>query len=159
MNSKYLPLAAAGALLIVVVGVLAFGGQGTPTLNSPCGQYRSDKVVTIGSAKFNAEVAFTQAQKVTGLAGRPCIGPNQAMLFDFGKPAQYEIWMKDMKFPIDIVWISTDHNVVGFYNGVKPSTYPDRFVNKPDSPAQYVLELRANRADQLHINIGTPVKF
>ncbi len=159
LNSKYLPLAAAGTLLIIVVVALASGSHGTPTLNSPCGQYRSDKVVTIDSQKFNAEVAFTQAQKITGLAGRPCIGSDQAMLFDFGKPGQYAIWMKDMKFPIDIVWIGADHKVAGFYDDIKPSTYPDRFVNKKDSPAQYVLELKANRANQLHITIGTPVNF
>jgi uncharacterized protein len=152
-------MASAGALLVVVVAILIFGGHGTPTLNSPCGLYRVDKVVTIDSQKLNAEVAFTQAQKTAGLGGRPCIGANQAMLFDFGKPGQYPIWMKGMRFPIDIVWIGVDHKVAGFYNNIQPSTYPDSFVNKKDSPAQYVLELKANRADLLHIAVGTPVGF
>ncbi len=158
-NSVYLRLAAAGVLLVAVIVILIFSGHGTPTLNSPCGPYRTDKVVTIGSNKLNTEEAYTQSEKTTGLGGRPCIGPDQAMLFDFGKPAQYQIWMKDMRFPIDIVWIGTNHKIVGFYNNIQPSTYPDRFVNKPDSPARYVLEIKANRGDQLGITIGTPVSF
>ncbi len=66
--------------------------------------------------------------------------------------------MKDMKFPIDIAWISPDKKVVGLEIDVEPSTYPDSFVNK-DQPAQYVLELKANRSKTLNINLGTPVKF
>jgi uncharacterized membrane protein (UPF0127 family) len=159
LNSKYLRLALVCIGLIVVVGILVSGGRGTPSLNSQCGPYRTDKVVTINSQKLNAEAAFTQPEKAAGLGGRLCIQADQAMLFDFGKPSQYAIWMKDMRFAIDIVWIGADHKVVGFYNDIKPSTYPDRFVNKKDSPAQYVLELKANRADQLHITIGTPVQF
>jgi uncharacterized membrane protein (UPF0127 family) len=158
-NSKYLRLALAGIGLIAVVGILVSGGHGTPSLNSQCGPYRTDKVVTINSQKLNTEVAVTQPEKAAGLGGRPCIQADQAMLFDFGQPAQYPMWMKGMRFAIDIVWISSDHRVVGFYNDVKPSTYPDRFVNKKDSPAEYVLELKANRAEQLHITIGTPVNF
>jgi uncharacterized membrane protein (UPF0127 family) len=80
------------------------------------------------------------------------------MLFQFSKPGQLWIWMKDMKFPIDIVWIAPNHTVVGIEQDVQPSTYPDKFVNR-DRPAQYVLELKANRSKELNINLGTPVSF
>ena len=162
LNPKYLRLALVGAGLIVVVAILVSSSHGTPSLNSQCGPYRTDKVVTIASQKFNTEVAATSVQKVAGLGGRPCIESNQAMLFDFGKPSQYAIWMKDMRFPIDIVWINVDHKVVGVESGVEPSTYHSKnpyFINDKNHIAQYVLELKSHRTDELHITIGTPVQF
>ncbi|HXY18184.1 MAG TPA: DUF192 domain-containing protein, partial [Candidatus Nitrosopolaris sp.] len=68
-------------------------------------------------------------------------------------------WMKDMKFPIDMIWISSSHKAVVVEEDVKPSTYPDRFVNPVNHPAQYVLELQAHASTRLGINPGTPIKF
>jgi len=125
---------------------------------SVCGPYRNDKTVTINGQQIQAEIASSATERQKGLSGRPCILPNQAMLFTFSQPGHYSFWMKDMKFPIDIAWISPDKKVVGLEIDVEPSTYPDSFVNK-DQPAQYVLELKANRSKTLNINLGTPVKF
>lgn len=126
--------------------------------NSRCGSYRSDKTVKVGSAEINAEVAQNTVQLEKGLGGRPCIEPDRGMLFVFSRPSHYAFWMKDMKFPIDMVWIGADHKVAGLEVDVKPSTYPDHFVNK-DKPAQYVLELKANRTKELGLNIGSTVNF
>jgi uncharacterized membrane protein (UPF0127 family) len=130
-----------------------------PAVQAPaCGDYRNDKTVTIKGSELKAEVVQTPAEREKGLSGRPCIESDSGMLFVFDHPGQYAIWMKDMQFPIDIVWISEEHKAVGLEFNVEPSTYPDRFVNK-DQPAQYVLELKANRAKELGIVLGTPVSF
>jgi uncharacterized membrane protein (UPF0127 family) len=153
------------AVLAVIGAALLFSGdpKPKPAVSKPkavvgCGTYRTDKLVTIGSASFNTEVVTTQAAKDKGLSGRPCIEPNQAMLFVFDKPSRYFIWMKGMRFPIDIVWITTDHKVAGYEFDVPPSSYPTRFANKA-MPAQYVLEFKANAAKSLAIDIGTTVTF
>ncbi len=144
-------------VFILVVVLILFGIRHKNPV-SACGVYRNDKTVQIGSAKFQAEIADTSDQQQQGLGGRPCIGPNQAMLFEFAKPSYYAFWMKDMKFPIDIIWIGPDHKVAGLEVDVKPSTYPDHFVNK-DRPALYALEIQANRSKPLNIKFGTPVNF
>lgn len=122
-----------------------------------CGSYRNDKTVTINSTKIKAEVAQDPAEQAKGLSGRPCIENNQAMLFVFERPDQYKFWMKDMKFPIDIVWIDANRVVVGLNIDVSPSTYPDYFTS--EKPSQYVLELQANRSKELGVTLGTPVNF
>jgi uncharacterized membrane protein (UPF0127 family) len=129
-----------------------------PVQETACGVYRDDKTVAIDTAKIKVEEVKTQTQREKGLSGRPCIEPDRGMLFVFDHPGQYAIWMKDMRFPIDIVWISAGHKTVGLEVNVAPSTYPDRFVNK-DQPAQYVLELKANRAKELNIGLGTTINF
>jgi uncharacterized membrane protein (UPF0127 family) len=79
------------------------------------------------------------------------------MLFIFDKPATYPFWMKDMKFPIDVVWLNSDHNVVTVKSNVSPASYPETFQNS--APAQYVLELKAGQAKALEINNKTNLSF
>lgn len=162
INSKNTRGLAILGLLVIAVLVAGFGGHHSnqPISKSACGAYRADKVVTIGSNKINAEVVESPIDKEKGLSGRPCIQANQGMLFVYSKSGYYSYWMKDMKFAIDIIWISTDHKTAGVERNVEPSTYPaSRFINDKQHPAQYVLELKANRSTSLGMTLGTPVKF
>ena len=147
------------AVTIVAAAVLAAFLTYSPKSgqDTKCGPYRSDKTASINSKAIKAEVVSTQAERAQGLSGRPCIETNQGMLFVFDKPGRYPFWMKDMQFPIDIVWIDADHKVVGLDINVDPSTYPDYFV--AEKLAQYVLELQANRAKDLKVDLGTQVAF
>ena len=151
---------------IAVVVVLALVlGESKPqqssshsnAVTSACGPYRTDGTIQINGARIYTEVAKNSAEFTKGLGDRPCILPDQGMLFSFTKPGRYPFWMKDMKFPIDIIWIAANHKVVAMEINESPSTYPDRFENQ--APAQYVLELKANQSKALHIAIGTPVSF
>lgn len=151
-----------GLVLVAVISVaLIAGGSDTKSgpITSACGPYRADKVIRISGSDINAEVVSAPKDLSKGLSGRPCILPDQGMLFVFRQSGQHPFWMKNMKFPIDIIWISADHKAAGIERDVKPSTYPDGFVNKKENPALYVLELKANRSSELHIELGTPVSF
>ncbi|HET7827794.1 MAG TPA: DUF192 domain-containing protein [Candidatus Saccharimonadales bacterium] len=144
---------------VVAVVVLSAGQPSQPKKVADCGKYRIDRVVTINSNAFNTEVASSAAEFEKGLAGRPCILPNQAMLFAFKQPGQYPFWMRGMKFPIDMLWINSNDQVTAARANIQPSTYPQQFANAVDHPAQYVLEIKANRAIQLKVGLGTPVSF
>jgi uncharacterized membrane protein (UPF0127 family) len=153
---------------IIVALVVGADEKSTPksagknVQNTACGPYRNDRQVTIGNQAFNVEIARNQTEFAKGLAGRPCILPNQGMLFAFTQQGQYPFWMKGMNFPIDIVWINSAHKVAALEIGVEPSTYHSRnpyFENDPKHLAQFVLEIKANRARELHVTLGTPVNF
>ena len=154
---RNLRLLAIGTVLLAIVLVTALNHHPQTQVSSKCGIYRSDKTVEIKNAKINTEVPKTPEEFTKGLGGRQCIGKDQGMLFAFAKPGRYPFWMKDMNFPIDIVWIGPERTVIGLDINLKPSSYPDKYVSS--KPAQYVLELQANRSQSLHIDIGTPVKF
>lgn len=119
--------------------------------------YRQDIKVGVGSNSLSAQIAKATGEQQRGLGGRACIDGNQAMLFEFNHQGYYSFWMKDMKFPIDIAWIGADKKVVHINTDVSPNTYPKTFVS--GQPAQYVLELKANRAKSIGLSIGSTVNF
>ncbi len=169
INSSNILYLGIGLVILIALAAALIVGSDKPkpkpkpevassTYNSACGPYRNDLTVNANHQAFKTEFTKTQQEREKGLGGRPCILDDQAMLFAYAKAGTIPIWMKDMKFPIDIVWLGTDRKVVGIEINVLPSTYPDRFINK-DHPAQYVLELKANRAKELNLDLGTPVNL
>ena len=79
------------------------------------------------------------------------------MLFPFAVPGRYGFWMKDMRFSLDMVWISSDKRVVMVSSDVSPDTYP--LVLYPPSDISYVLELNADSANKFGIATSTKLVF
>jgi uncharacterized membrane protein (UPF0127 family) len=104
------------------------------------------RTITIGTQSISVEVADTDALRQLGLGGRASLPAGQGMLFVFDHPANWGIWMKDMRFAIDILWVRQDGTVATVARNVSPDTYPEVFYPKtPD--ALYVIELSAGAAE------------
>lgn len=117
--------------------------------------------VEINGARFLAKVARTSAEREKGLSGREHLGKNDGMLFIFEEPGLYGFWMKDMKFPIDIIWIK-DGRIVGFSENVEPQISAQESelkIYKPPGLIDRALEINANGAKQHGIKIGDFVRF
>lgn len=83
-------------------------------------------------------VANTDALREQGLSNTPSLAPGKGMLFEFEEAGQYGFWMKDMNYPIDIIWIDENLQEVFRAESVPADSYPKIF-NSP-VPAKYVLE-------------------
>lgn len=92
-----------------------------------------------------------------GLSGRISMPEDQGMLFVFDRPSRYCFWMKDMRFPIDIIWLSADKKVLEFAENVEPKTYPNNFC--PAQPAQFVIEVNAGVAREVKLEEGKQLQF
>jgi len=79
------------------------------------------------------------------------------MLFVFPEEGNPGFWMKDMQFPIDIAWLSTDGRIVHMVQVLSPDTYPTVF--KSPNPARFVLELPAGFFETHRIKEGDFVHF
>lgn len=120
--------------------------------------------VEVNGASLVAEVAADRAAWARGLSGRDAIGENQAMLFVFSRADRYAIWMKDMKFPIDIFWIK--NGVIADIEAEVPAPAPASGAGdaslplyRPDRDAEMVLETAAGFARKYHIRIGDRVRI
>lgn len=114
--------------------------------------------IQIGSATLDKiEIADIPAKQEQGLSGRTSIDADYGMLFIFEKPGFYAFWMKDMNFPIDMIWLDQSGKIVGLAESVLPSSYPKTF--EPEAPATYVLEVQSGLAQKEGLKIGDSVKF
>ena len=120
--------------------------------------FPSSPIVHFGDIPVRVEVADTESKRIQGLSGRDEIGNHNAgMFFIFPKADYLGIWMKDMKFPIDIIWIDENLTVIGIEQDVSPNTYPRVF--RPQNPAKYVLETEVHYADLVGIRVGQKVRI
>lgn len=106
---------------------------------------------------FSVLLADTPELQERGLSGRESLLPNQVMLFIFDEPSQYGIWMKDMKFPLDILWLDQSKRIIFIQESVSPETYPEVFA--PDLPAKYVLEAKSGFVAENKLKIGSEIYF
>jgi uncharacterized membrane protein (UPF0127 family) len=139
------------ALLIVVI-VFGVGIYFFTAINSP-----EQRSVAISSETFKLEVASSDEARVQGLSGRNNLRQNTGMLFDFGQLGNWQIWMKDMRFNIDILWLDESGKVVGVKTDASPATYPQTFgaVNRN----RYVIELPAGTAERLSIKTNDVIQI
>lgn len=100
------------------------------------------------------ELARTDAQQMRGLMYREGISENEGMLFIFDKDDYYDFWMKNMNFPIDMVWMDSDFKVVHIEKDAPPCTTRPCPLYGPEKPTRYVLEIKANLSDKRGIEVG-----
>ena len=113
--------------------------------------------ITINQTTLNVEIADTQERHQQGLSGKDKISDSYGMLFVFEKPLIPQFWMKDMFFPLDMIWINKEFLVVGITKNIPTSSFPKTF--EPSSPIIYVLEVNAGWADRNNIAVGDLVRF
>lgn len=119
----------------------------------------SDAKIKIGNFIFNVEIAKTQEQKIKGLSGRQNLAENNGMLFIFDKPAIYNFWMKDMDFPIDIIWINGD-KIVGVSENLKPMmAEKDMIIYSAPTEADKVLEIKAGAFKKIGAKIFDKIEI
>ena len=79
------------------------------------------KEIWVGKKKMITFLADTPRKMTVGLMFRNSMKPNECMLFIFPNDGQHPIWMRNMKFPIDIVSYDRNSKAVDFVESAKPS--------------------------------------
>lgn len=142
-------------IAVILLAVVKGGGN----LLSFIPSFGTNATVEVNGTKIHLLLAKSANDRTKGLSGRKSLDANQGMLFVFDKPDRYGFWMRDMLFPIDIIYIDTDHVVYIIKNAPSGGQVQNLAIYRPDEPANYVLELNAGQADKLKIQKGTKVKF
>ncbi len=138
-------------ILLAIVAVLFlaralfFKGDGTKT------------TISINNTPITLMLALTDEARAQGLSGKPSLDTDQGMWFVFPESGKQGIWMKDMKFPIDIAWIDENFVIVDIKEHAQPESYPEIFYPKANS--RYVLEVNDGFLQKHAIKIGDLVSF
>ncbi|MBN9397721.1 hypothetical protein BGO18_03990 [Candidatus Saccharibacteria bacterium 47-87] len=112
----------------------------------------------LGEGEYVLLVASTEPQRIQGLSGVSKLDPNSGLFMDFKTDDTWGIWMKDMRIPLDIVWLDKDKKVVYIVQHAQPET-PVKTIYRPLQPTRYVLELPAGSVKRSAIQTGITVKI
>ena len=116
-------------------------------------------VTTSTGEEIPVEVADTLKKRSLGLGQRTSLKKGWGMLFVFEKRKPHRFWMKDMQFPLDIIWLD-NHRIVHIIHNAKPANSRDEpEVMTSQVPVNFVLEIAAGRAEKLRLKTGQRMKF
>lgn len=150
MNYVAIVISATVLIFIILISLYAIGKF----------QQLKFSTVKIGNVSVKAEIADTFAKQTRGLMFRENLPENRGMLFVFKNEARHGIWMMNMSFPIDIIWLDSQKEVVHIVENAKPCETVT--LCKPYFPpgnAKYVLEVNAGFVAKHGIELGSKADF
>ena len=104
----------------------------------------------IGSRTFNIEIAKTHAEQEKGLMKRDSMPEDHGMIFPMAEEQVQGFWMKDTRFPLDILFLNNAGKVVSIH---QMEAYDEKNTSS-DFPARYAIELNKGVASKTGIKVG-----
>ncbi len=144
------------SLAVIVIGVIALIFAAVVSLFATNVQSRIS--LNIGDGIFTAKLANTPDLRDKGLGGLTNLSADQALIMAYPSDSKWQIWMKDMKIPIDIIWLNQDRRIVYIVTNVSPDNGTDN-VFEPKTDSRYVIELPAGSVSNLNIKVGLTAVF
>lgn len=155
MKKKYLPFIIIISFLLIIFSLIEEPREDL-TLNG----IQNIKYVKIAGQSIKVDLALTKDAQSMGLSGREGLDSDEGMLFVFKYSLSHPFWMKDMNFPIDIIWISEDLKVVYIKKDARPELYPEIYEPKGEEQySRYVLEVVSGFSDKNNLKEGDRVEF
>lgn len=119
---------------------------------------KKDPYLKINGQLIKVEIASGDQSRTKGLSDRLKLDPDTGMLFIFPVKNFYSFWMKDMRFPLDLIWISEDTVAEFIENAPPEGSNPQKIYIAP-KPVNKVLEVNAGTVQKLNIQIGDKIEF
>lgn len=112
----------------------------------------STSTLFIKDIGYEMLIANTPETLRRGLSGRALLPKDTVMFFVFDGPSEAGIWMKDMFFPIDILWLDGHFRVVHIVENASPESFPKVF--RPNGSARYVIEANVGFVAENGVTVG-----
>ena len=136
--------------MVVLASALAGRSHATP----------QEIPLTLPSGKvLHAELMVKDEDRMMGLMFRPSLPLDRGLLFVFDDVDFHGIWMKNCRFPIDIVWLDEDRRVVHVAEAVPPCKADPCPVYQPLKKAAYVVEINAGQARREKASLNSRLEF
>lgn len=102
------------------------------------------------------EMARTPQQQAIGLMFRDDLPDDRGMLFPFDPPRPVNFWMRNVRFPLDMIFLR-DGEVRAIAPNVPPCTTATCPTYGPEDVVDQVIELKGGRAAALGITVGDTI--
>ncbi len=146
-----------GLLFALLLGIMFFQNN-QKNLNIKIPFSKSSPTATINKQAFTLLVAKTPKETQIGLSDKTSLPEKEGMIFIFEKADQYSFWMKNMKFPLDIIYIRDNKIVTIIENAQPPKNKDDNPpILRPDEPADKVLEINSGLSKKYGFKKGDEI--
>jgi uncharacterized protein len=110
----------------------------------------------LGAKELNAELCTTVSQVATGLMFRESIGPEESMLFAFGRARERAFYMRNVPFDIDVAYIDPEGVIQEI---VRLKARDERPVPSKSANIQFVLEVAPDYFTKNGLAVGTLIRL
>ncbi|RNJ78961.1 MAG: DUF192 domain-containing protein [Nitrosopumilus sp. B06] len=111
--------------------------------------------IKIDDVVLQVQIADTAAKRTGGLMFQKQLPFDEGMIFVFEEPGSYGLWMRNMQFPLDMIWFDTDGKVVSIIEGALPCITVEEIIScdtyHPDGIATYILEVTSGFVEKYNI--------
>lgn len=152
------------ALVVVAAVGLALVGYGQGLYEYPGEDTHDRAVVTLVDedgtelATVRVDVADTRKERIRGLSGHESLANGTGMLFVHPSESEQSYVMRDMAFPIDIVFVAADGTVTAIHEAPIPPDDADS-LRRYSGRAKYVLEVPRGYTDHVGLEPGDTVRI
>jgi uncharacterized membrane protein (UPF0127 family) len=108
---------------------------------------------------IDVEVMISDQDRALGVMFRPSMPADHGVLLVFRGSGFHSIWMKNCRFPIDVIWLDEERRVVHVAENVPPCKADPCPSYEPLRRATYVLEVNAGQAREDEATVGATLSF
>jgi len=128
---------------------------------SSTGQQANPEFAMINGQIFRLEVASDEATRAKGLSSRTALPEDTAMLFVFPNEGNWELWMKNVLFRLDVLFLDSNRKIVDIQTMVPEPGVSDANLYRYSSavPFLYAIEMNAGLAQRFRFTAGMEVQF
>jgi len=114
--------------------------------------------VKINSQEIKVEIADTAEEQYQGLSFRKSLCADCGMLFKFKEKSEKTFVMRNMNFPLDIIFID-ENKIIKIEKNLKPEGESPKKLYLSGEPVNYVLEVNGGYADKFGIKTGDKIIY
>lgn len=121
-------------------------------------------IIKIDDVTLQVQIADTRPLQTRGLMFQEKLPYNQGMLFVFEDEGVRSMWMLNMQFALDLIWLDADGKVVHIEKDAEPcksalETMACTFKNGNNEQAKYVLEVTSGFVDKFNITENSKLQI
>jgi uncharacterized membrane protein (UPF0127 family) len=121
-------------------------------------------IVKIDEITLQVQIADTKPLQTRGLMFQEKLPYDQGMLFIFEDTGVRSMWMLNMQFALDVLWLDAQGNVIHIEKDAQPcksalETMACTFTNGDAKPAKYVLEVTSGFVDKFNITKNSKIEI
>jgi len=147
------------AVIVGIAGIMSLPSDvKLESVEFPRGTVKIDGIV------LEVQIADTDPRRARGLMFQEQLPLDEGMLLVFDDANKRSIWMLNMQFPLDVIWIDDNNKVVFIEKNVPPCKTALETVTCPSykggsKDAKYVLEVTAGFVEEFKITTESTLEI